>query len=266
MNIVEGGKDLCLLLADCDAMLVVGRPLVVAGTHRPSVAIDDDIPRSHVDHRLDADTHPRTEERSDTAASIIGDIRILMKTVTDAMTCKLTNDSIASLLAVILYGITDMSYAISDPSLFDADIETLLRCTQQAEHLLVNLAYWEGVTAVTIETVDDCTAVASNDISIPKFIVRGESVNYLVVDFDAECARKSIVALEPRDSAVISNKLFCNLVKLKSSNTWLDPLGDFAKCLSNQLISLSYQLYFFVSLQKYHSEIINKQLQNLCDL
>jgi hypothetical protein len=32
------------------------------------------------------------------------------------------------------------------------------------------------------------------------------------------------------------------------------------------LISLSNQLYFFVCFQKYHSEIINKQLQNLCDL
>ena len=266
MNIVEGGKDLSLLLADCDTMLVVSRPLVVASTHRPSVAVDGDIPRSNVDHRLDADAHPRTEKRSDTAASIVGDIRILMKTVTNAMTCKLTNDSIASLLAVILHSITDMAHAITDLGLFDADIETLFCCTQQAEHLLINLAYREGVTAVAIETVDDCAAVASNDISIPKFIVGGESVYYLVIDFDAECAGKSIVTLETRDSAVISNKLFCNLVKLKSSNTWLDPLGDFAKCLSNQLISLSYQLYFFVSLQKYHSEIINKQLQNLCDL
>ena len=90
-------------------------------------------------------------------------------------------------------------------------------------------------------------------------------MNHFVVDFDAESAGKSFVTLETRDTSVISNKLFRDLVKPKSSNTWLDPLGDFAKCLSNQLICQSYLFYFFVSLQKYHSEIINKQQQILCD-
>jgi hypothetical protein len=159
-----------------------------------------------------------------------------------------------------------MTYTITSLGLFDTDIETLLRCTQQAENLLVNLAYREGVTTVAIETIDDSATVASDNVSILKFIIRGEAMNYLVIDLDAESARESFVALESRNATMVTDKLFGNLVKPKSSNTWLDPLGDFAKCLSNQLISLSNQLYFFVCFQKYHSEIINKQLQNLCDL
>ena len=61
-------------------------------------------------------------------------------------------------------------------------------------------------------------------------------MNYLVIDLDAESARESFVALETRNATMVTDELFGNLVKPKSSNTWLDPLGDFAKCLSNQLI------------------------------
>lgn len=90
-------------------------------------------------------------------------------------------------------------------------------------------------------------------------------MNYFIVDFNTKGAWESFIALESGDGPVIADKLLSYLVKLKCSNTWLDPLGDFAKCLSNQLISLTHQFYFFVCLQKYHSVIINKQLPILCD-
>ena len=266
MNIVEGGKNLSLLFTDCHAMLVMSRPLMVTSANRPTVAVNGDILRSHVDHRLDADAHAWAKKWSDTTTSVIRHIRIFVKTTADTMTCQLTNDGVATFLTVVLYGEPDVTNTITSLGLLDTDIETLLRCSQQAENLLVNLTHREGITAVAIETVDDCSAVASNDITVSKFIIRGEAVNYLVIDLDAESARESFVALETRNATMVTDELFCNLVKPKSSNTWLDPLGDFAKCLSNQLICLSNQLYFFVCFQKYHSEIINKQLQNLCDL
>ncbi len=91
-------------------------------------------------------------------------------------------------------------------------------------------------------------------------------MHYLVIDLNAKRTGETLITLETGDGTMITDKLFSNLIEPKGGNAWLDPLGDFAKCLSNQLISLSYQFNFFVSLQKYHSVIINKQLPTLCDL
>lgn len=65
-------------------------------------------------------------------------------------------------------------------------------------------------------------------------------MNYFIVDFNTECTRESFITLESGDSPMVADKLLGYLVKLLSGNTWLDPLGDFAKCLSNQLISLTH--------------------------
>lgn len=236
-------------------MLVMSRPLMVTCTHRPTVTVDSDILRSHVDHWLDANAHSRTKQRSDTTTSVVGDIRVFMKTTTYTMTRQFTNNRVTTFLTVILYGITNVTYSITNLGLFDTDIKTLLRCSQQAENLLIDITHGKSVTAVAIETVDDRSTIASDNVAVPKFIIRRETMYNLVIDFDAEGARKAFITLETRNATVITDKLLGNLVKPKGSNTWLDPLGDFAKCLSNQLISLSNQLYFFVSLQKYHSEI-----------
>jgi hypothetical protein len=147
-------------------MLVVSRPFVVSGAYRPSVAIDDNVLGSHVDHRLDADAHARTKERANAPTTIVRDIWILVESSADAMACEFANHCVASLLAIILYSKSDMTYAIAGLGLFDTDKKALLGCTQQSENLLINIAHWKGVTAVAIETVDDCTAVATNDITI----------------------------------------------------------------------------------------------------
>ena len=147
-------------------MLVVSRPFVVSGANCPSVAVDSDVLGSHVDHWLDADAHAWTKEWTDASATIVRNIWILVKTSADAMTCEFADYCIASLLAVFLDSISDMTYAIAGLGLLDTDKKALLGCTQQSENLLVNITYREGVTAVAIETIDDCTAVATNDITI----------------------------------------------------------------------------------------------------
>ncbi len=167
MNIVEGGKNLGLLFADCHAMLVMSRPLMVSSAHRPTVAVNSDILRSHVDHWLDADAHAWAKKRSDATTSVIRNIWVFVKTTAYTMTCQFTNNGVATFLAVVLYGESDVTNTITSLGLFDTDIETLLRCSQQAENLLVNLTHREGVTAVAIETVDDSSAVTSNDITVP---------------------------------------------------------------------------------------------------
>lgn len=147
-------------------MLVVSRPFVVSGAYRPSVAIDDDVLGSHVDHWLNANAHAWTKERANTPATIVRDIWILVETSTDAMASEFADYCVASLLAIILNGKSDMTYAIAGLGLFDTDKKALLGCTQQSENLLINIANRKGVTAVAIETVDDRAAVATNDITI----------------------------------------------------------------------------------------------------
>ena len=74
----------------------------------------------------------------------------------------------------------------------------------------------------------------------------------LVVHLDAERTGEPFVALESGNTAVVADKLFGNLIQTLGSNAWLDPLGDFAKRTSNQLVSLAEKRNFLVCLEKYH--------------
>ncbi len=152
-------------------MLVMCRPFVVACADGPAITVDGDILRTHVDHRLDADAHAWAKQGADAATSVVGDIRVFVESVTDAMTGKLANHRIATLLAVFLHGVTDMTDTITGTGLLDAQIEALLGGAQQAKHLLIDIADREGVAAVAIETIEDSTTVTTDDIAILQHIV-----------------------------------------------------------------------------------------------
>ena len=55
-------------------------------------------------------------------------------------------------------------------------------------------------------------------------------------------------SLESRNSPIISNELFRNLIKLKCGDSGSNMLSDLAKCLTYQLISLTHQLNLFICL------------------
>ena len=62
--------------------------------------------------------------------------------------------------------------------------------------------------------------------------------------------------LECRDCSVVTNEFVGNVIQLEGRYTRFDMFCQFAKGLTNELVSLTHQLNFVFSLQKYlHTEI-----------
>ena len=57
--------------------------------------------------------------------------------------------------------------------------------------------------------------------------------------------------LEGRDSSMVANEFVSHLIQLEGRYTRLDMLCQFAKGLTNKLVSLAHQLNFVFSLQEY---------------
>ena len=121
-------------------MLKVRTRLTVLGAAGPSVSFLKDIFAAHVDHRLDGDGHAVLDERPSTAAAIVGNLRVLVQLLAYTVTDKLPDNSITSLLAIGLYGIANITDAVTRYSLLDAQIEGFRRGAQQRLGRLVDLA------------------------------------------------------------------------------------------------------------------------------
>ena len=77
---------------------------------------------------------------------------------------------------------------------------------------------------------------------------------------DAGWKRPSIwigETLESRDGTVVTDERIGYLVQLEGRYARLDMFCQFAKCLTNELVCLTHQLYFILSLQEYlHRRLI----------
>ena len=185
-----------------------------------------------------------------------------MKLSAYAVTSQFAYYRITMMLTIILHSITDVTYTITRLGLFYAEHKRLFGSLEQFQNFFFYLSYHKGIATVTIETIQHSATIAAYYISFFQDIIRRESVHDFVIDFDTQSTRETFISLKTGNSSMVSNKLLCNLIKTSGSNAWLNPLGDFAKRLSNQVVSLTHQFDFLVSLQKYHFLKINKRQQN----
>src|SRR5262245_55763297 len=75
-------------------MFKMSRGQPVGGDNCPFIFEHSDLRFSHVNHRLDGESHPGSEDRACAALTEIGDLWFLMEMPTDTMTDKLADDRI----------------------------------------------------------------------------------------------------------------------------------------------------------------------------
>ena len=138
---------------------------------------------------------------------------------------KFSYHSVTAAFAVILNSETDMSDSVASFSLIDTYIKRLLCCLQQSQHRFVNFANRESITTVSVVTIENGSTVESDNVSIFEHVVRRETMNYFIVDFNTKRSREPVISFETRNCSMVTDKLFSNLIKSLSRNTWLDPLG-----------------------------------------
>src|SRR5262245_54469054 len=77
-----------------DRVLEVGRGRTIPGADGPAVRIHGDLRPSEIEHRLDRQDHSRLKPAPPTRRPIVGDLRLLVESGPDAMTDKVSNDTI----------------------------------------------------------------------------------------------------------------------------------------------------------------------------
>ena len=101
--------------------------LAVLCTACPSVALDHNIAASEVNHGLYADAHSVLDDRTCTAATIIGHLRRFVHFPSYTMTAHFADHTVAAVLTLCLDGVGDITDALSLATLLDTFVKRFLR-------------------------------------------------------------------------------------------------------------------------------------------
>ena len=263
--LLERRQDLSLASPDDDGVLEMGGRFSVPGLDGPTVLIQPDGAVAHCDHRLNGDTHAGFQHHTISPSAIVWHLRILVHLATDAMTGQFAHNTISLCLAVVLHSTADITQMISCHRLLNAKVKRLLSCLEQLFDLVGDLTYAERIARVAIELIQERPAVDRDDVSLFQdcALIR-YAMHHDVIHRRTDAGRKrpSIWIREPlerRDGTMISDELVRDLVQLEGRYSRLDMFCQFAKRLTNKLVSLAHQLNLIFSLQvDLHRRLISR--------
>lgn len=110
------------------------RRLPVAGDDAPMVLLHVDVLRSHGDRRLDGNAKAALQEEAIATAAIVGDLRVLVHLMANAVPHELPDHAVSMALAMLLPH-WRCRPAVSGNRLPDALVEGLLRRHQKVFHV-----------------------------------------------------------------------------------------------------------------------------------
>ena len=113
----------------------------------------------------------------------------------------------------------DVAQVAAWPGLGDADVECLLGHLQQPGRLRGDLARADRDTDVRPKSLQDQAQIQADQVAVGDLAVAGDAMDRLVVDRDADRARKSVVAQETRGGAALADQAVGDPVELDG----LDP-------------------------------------------
>ena len=114
-------EDIGPFVRDGNAMFEMGGRLSIRCDHGPLVCEDNHIIDPQIEHRFDRETMTGLDPRSCSALPVIGNMRLLVKTVTHPMSPIVPDDSVSFLVGEGLNGCTNIVNTISHNSRFDSD-------------------------------------------------------------------------------------------------------------------------------------------------
>ena len=94
-------------------MLKMSSRFSVSGNNRPFVLSKTYTAIAHSNHRFNRNAHTSFELFAVTSLAIVRNLWLLVHFLSDTMSGKFSHDTIAVGLTVILYSLTDVTYAVS---------------------------------------------------------------------------------------------------------------------------------------------------------
>ena len=93
-----------------EGVFPLGRGQFILGDDRPAVgAVDKDLPRAHIDHRLDGEHHAWDEQHSRALLAIMQHLGVVVELEAHTMAAGVAHHAEAVLVGVLLDGIADIT-------------------------------------------------------------------------------------------------------------------------------------------------------------
>ena len=196
--------------------------LAVLRADTPTILLQIDITLAHCYHGLDSYTHTGLKHYPVTTSTIVRDLRIFVHLSTDAVSCQFSHDTITSLLAVILYCITDITEVSACYSILYTLIERLLSDFQQPFHILGDLTNAKRIAGISVKPIQKSATINRDDVSVFQYLfLIWDTMHYNVIDGSADAGRKRTAigireTFERGDSTMVANELISYLVQRQS--------------------------------------------------
>ncbi|MPM75682.1 hypothetical protein SDC9_122676 [bioreactor metagenome] len=205
-----------------------GAPAVSCSDRPVVVRIGRDLVRPEIQHRLDAEHHPRNQQRAAPEADEIRHFRRLVEPKPATVADIFADHAETVLLRHRLHRPADILHMVSAPRLFDSGHQRLFRSVQQPPEVRRQFPEPEGQRRVAHAAVQLDADVDADDVGVKQNpIHRSDAVNHLVVDRDADVAGVSAVAEKRALAARRANQLPRHLVKIEGGHSGPDLRGDF---------------------------------------
>jgi len=226
LDAVVGHEERVLPL--CAGLLVLGDDFPAVGV----VGIDEDAPRTHVDHRLDGEDHAGHKEHACAAMAVVVDLGVFVEGVADAVTGQVADNAVAVLLTVLLDSVAYVADEAEGLGGLHAYLQALLGHTHQLFLLGCGLTDDEHAGGVGVVAVEDGGEVDVDDITLLKdVLLLGHAVTDHLVDAgaDAHGERRGVfvaaVVEAGGNGVMLLAVATANLVNLQCGHAGTDVFG-----------------------------------------
>ena len=225
----------------------------VLGDHLPSVRIvlvHEHTPCSHVNHRLDRESHTGNKQHTRTLVAIVLHIRVLVELAPHSMTAQVTHHAVTVCMGMLGNRITQVTDKdIRLPAHLLTYLQALPRYIHQTLPARISLAYHEHTARIGIVPVQDRRTVDIHDVTLLQHILLlGNTMTHHLVNTRAAAFRISLVIKRCRNTTVSDGKIIHYPVNLQRGHSLTYLPGNSIQNRSIQLTRTADTLYLLLRL------------------
>src|SRR5205085_7923138 len=215
--------------------------------------------RADVDHRLDGEDVTRLDLRAATECAVVWNLRVFVHAPADAMPDVLAHDRIAVCFRVRLHRPADVAQVPTGPTLPDRAFKTLFRHADQLQPIEAHPTDGHGRGRVADKTVQGRAHVNREDVALLQLVIGREAVHHLFIDRRADRIRETVIALEGRQRARVTNHLLCGRVEFERRNAGLHHAPQSFAHLPCELPRRTHLLQLFSRLADNHKTVTSDE-------
>src|SRR5690625_3753250 len=165
------GQYLIAAVGHQNGVFPLGRQTAIPGHHRPLIGQCAQFAPTGINHGLNSENHARLKFHASAWASIVQNLRVLVKGLANAVTAVLTHDRVIMTFGVLLNDMANITQMCPWADLLYAQPHAFISDLGQAASEDRRLANKVHPTRITIPAILDHSDVQIDDIAVPEFLV-----------------------------------------------------------------------------------------------